>query len=334
MAVPALNIQYPNAGNALLRAEQIKGARNQNLLATEQLKGTKIQNQLNELKLTEPDKERVRQGLEDLAKFSFYVQQLPLEQQADAYAKGREQLVRETPKLKDVLPEQYDPQIIPLLQARIKNAAQLITENTPTKTEIKTGQSIETHYTKPGERPTGKTRVATTPRWEPDKKGRERKKGETRSYQRGNQTVTEEWNGKKWVPLGSGPKWEPDKEKGKGKPKITDYAKRIDTILKNYDTASGISINFGTGEVDTGSITTGKQNAFQAVLAAAKDENHKMHKRAKADLKRLEELYAKMDEVLGLTSETKQLDFLSTATNPETGEKIGWNGKEWLPIPK
>ena len=48
----------------------------------------------------------------------------------------------------------------------------------------------------------------------------------------------------------------------------------------------------------------------------------------------LEDLKNRESELLGKTVEQKkaETDFIHTATNPKTGERIGWNGKKWIRI--
>lgn len=46
---------------------------------------------------------------------------------------------------------------------------------------------------------------------------------------------------------------------------------------------------------------------------------------------RLNTLKAERRKIAGLTSGTQE--FIATATNPETGQKLGFDGKQWLPIP-
>jgi len=195
MPVPSLRIQYPDIGNALMKAYTIKNAQNalQEQERQRQYREAVAQNYLKQYpnlpeekkKMVEADpaaaikqfqslderrRKEIADGLKEMGLFAKWVQegQTPEEQQK-RYTVGLEFIKKKYPSVANVIPPTYSPEAMQALWQSVLSAEQIIKQATPTKTVIERGQRKETYYLKPGQTPEGQKPVATAPRFAPSK---------------------------------------------------------------------------------------------------------------------------------------------------------------------
>lgn len=84
--------------------------------------------------------------------------------------------------------------------------------------------------------------------------------GKTRTFQKGNTEVTQEWDGTKWIDIGSGPKWNPEK-----------------SGMKVYDKEGNLIVDTGGGPP----ITKPTQNKLEDKILSGKEQIARMEAIAK-----------------------------------------------------
>jgi len=148
------------------------------------------------------------------------------------------------------------------------------------------------------------------------------KVGDTRKVQKGSAIITEEWTGDEWKEIGKGPKWSseekgvsPSQQLNKKKVEAWDAyyegkATREQKQLIGVDTDAYLMRAAQMVASDLDALTLTAEEKAQKTIEIAET----MRQAAEA--------------------ESKKQDFLATATNPKTGEQLGFDGKKWVPIRK